>query len=94
MKFPARRNSHRATRRATTWLFGAALFCASSVPALGKDRAPIDLRRSLGNVPELAKKATEAIPGARLIELPNVGHIPHLEAPDAFYQAVEDFLRK
>src|SRR6202049_5121636 len=62
--------------------------------ALGKDRAPIDLRRNLGNVPELAKKAAEAIPGARLVELPNVGHVPHLEAPDAFYQAVEDFLRR
>ena len=62
--------------------------------ALGKDRAPIDLRRNLGNIPELAKKAAETIPGARLIELPNVGHVPHLEAPDAFYQAVEDFLRR
>jgi pimeloyl-ACP methyl ester carboxylesterase len=62
--------------------------------ALGKDRAPIDLRLKLGNIPELAKKAAEQIPGARLIELPNVGHVPHLEAPDAFYQAVEDFLRR
>jgi pimeloyl-ACP methyl ester carboxylesterase len=62
--------------------------------AVGRDRAPIDLRRNLGNIPELAKKATDAIPGARLVELPNVGHIPHLEAPDAFYQAVDDFLRR
>jgi pimeloyl-ACP methyl ester carboxylesterase len=62
--------------------------------APGRDRAPIDLRRNLGNVPELAKKASETIPGARLIELPNVGHIPHLEAPGAFYQAVDDFLRR
>jgi pimeloyl-ACP methyl ester carboxylesterase len=42
----------------------------------------------------MAKKAAEAIPGSRLIELPNVGHVPHLEAPDAFNQAVEDFLRR
>jgi pimeloyl-ACP methyl ester carboxylesterase len=62
--------------------------------APGRDRAPIDLRRNLGNIPELAKKASETIPGARLIELPNVGHIPHLEAPGAFYQAVDDFLRR
>jgi len=62
--------------------------------AVGKDRAPIDLRLNLGKIPELAKKAAEQIPGARLVELPNVGHIPHLEAPDAFYQAVEDFLRR
>src|ERR1700752_4243558 len=62
--------------------------------AVGRDRAPIDLRRNLGNILELAKKAAEAIPGARLIELPNVGHIPHLEAPDQFHQALEDFLHK
>ena len=62
--------------------------------AVGKDRAPIDLRRNLGNVAELARKAAAQIPGARLVEIPNVGHIPHLEAPEQFYQAVDDFLRK
>ncbi|MBV9672765.1 MAG: alpha/beta hydrolase [Verrucomicrobia bacterium] len=62
--------------------------------AVGRDRAPIDLQRTLGNIPELARKAVAAIPGARLVELPNVGHIPHLEAPDKFLQAVDDFLRR
>jgi pimeloyl-ACP methyl ester carboxylesterase len=62
--------------------------------AVGKDRAPIDLRRNLGNVAELARKAAAQIPGARLVEIPNVGHIPHLEAPEQFYQAVDDFLRR
>jgi pimeloyl-ACP methyl ester carboxylesterase len=61
--------------------------------ALGRDRAPVDLQRSLGHVAELAKKATEQIPGARLVEIPNTGHVPHLEAPEQFYQAVSDFLR-
>jgi pimeloyl-ACP methyl ester carboxylesterase len=62
--------------------------------AVGKDRAPVDLRKDLGNVVELARKASSQIQGARLVELPNVGHIPHLEAPDAFHQAVDDFLRR
>jgi pimeloyl-ACP methyl ester carboxylesterase len=62
--------------------------------ALGKDRAPIDLRRNLGNVAELARKAASQIAGARLVELPNVGHIPHLEVPAQFNQALEDFLRR
>jgi pimeloyl-ACP methyl ester carboxylesterase len=62
--------------------------------AVGRDRAPIDLRRTLGNVPELARKASKQIQGSRVVELPNVGHIPHLEAPDAFFQAVDDFLRR
>jgi pimeloyl-ACP methyl ester carboxylesterase len=62
--------------------------------AFGKDRAPIDLRNTLGNVPELARKAATQIPGAKLVELPNVGHIPHLEAPDQFHQALEGFLKR
>ena len=62
--------------------------------AVGRGRAPIDLRRKLGNVAELAKKAAAQIPGARLVEVPNVGHIPHLEAPEQFFQAVDDFLRR
>lgn len=62
--------------------------------AVGKDRAPIDLRRNLGNVAELARKAATQIPGAKLVEIPGVGHIPHLEATDQFHQALEDFLHK
>jgi pimeloyl-ACP methyl ester carboxylesterase len=62
--------------------------------AVGRDRAPVDVRRNLGHVVELAQRAATQIPGARLVELPNVGHIPHLEAPDQFHQALEDFLRR
>ncbi|MBV9488397.1 MAG: alpha/beta hydrolase [Verrucomicrobia bacterium] len=62
--------------------------------AVGRDRAPIDLRRNLGHVAELARKAVGQIPGGRLVELPNVGHVPHLEAPDQFYRALEDFLKR
>jgi pimeloyl-ACP methyl ester carboxylesterase len=61
--------------------------------AVGRDRAPVDLRRSLGNVAELAKRASEQIPGARLVLIPNAGHVPHLETPENFFQAVGDFLR-
>jgi len=62
--------------------------------AVGRDRAPIDLRRNLGHVAELARKAVGQIPGARLVEIPSVGHVPHLEAPDPFNHAVEDFLKR
>lgn len=62
--------------------------------AVGRDRAPIDVRRNLGHVVELARKAATQIPGARLVELANVAHIPHLEAPDQFHQALEEFLRR
>jgi pimeloyl-ACP methyl ester carboxylesterase len=61
--------------------------------APGKDLAPPELRAQLGNYPALGRSAAAAIPGARLIELPNVGHAPHLEAFPAFIAPVREFLR-
>ncbi|MGZ4712173.1 MAG: alpha/beta fold hydrolase [Acidimicrobiia bacterium] len=44
-------------------------------------------------VPVAASQAwTRAIPDARLLVLPGVGHFPHVEAPSAFFDAVETFL--
>jgi pimeloyl-ACP methyl ester carboxylesterase len=40
-----------------------------------------------------ARAIGEAIPGARLHEVPLCGHCPMVEAPDAFAKAVNDFLR-
>ena len=46
-----------------------------------------------GQYPDLGKKAAAAIPNAKLIELPNVGHIPHLEATATFHKALINFLK-
>ena len=62
--------------------------------AVGRDRAPLDQRNSLGNIPDLARKAANQIQGARLVELPGVGHIPHIEALGPFQQALEQFIQK
>ena len=43
--------------------------------------------------PRLAKHIADTIPGAELVILPNLGHVPHLEAPDAFYPPLLQFLR-
>ncbi len=45
------------------------------------------------NFPALAKRTADTIPGARLVLLPNVGHNPHMEAPDQFFPKVLEFLR-
>ena len=46
-----------------------------------------------GQYPALGKKTGAAIPKAKLVELPNVGHIPHLEATTIFHQALLEFLK-
>jgi pimeloyl-ACP methyl ester carboxylesterase len=44
--------------------------------APGANRAPPDVAARLGNYPELARRAAQAIPDARLIEFPKLGHAP------------------
>jgi pimeloyl-ACP methyl ester carboxylesterase len=58
----------------------------------GRRFAPPEAVKSLGNFPELGRKAAQAMPNAKLVPLENVGHIPHIEAPDIFIQTVVDFL--
>ncbi|MGA0558401.1 alpha/beta fold hydrolase [Larkinella sp. VNQ87] len=48
----------------------------------------------VGQYPELGKRTAKLIPKATLVELPQVGHIPHIEAPDQFHQALTGFLKK
>jgi pimeloyl-ACP methyl ester carboxylesterase len=43
--------------------------------------------------PVRAKHIAETIPGAELVLLPNLGHVPHLEAPDIFLPELLKFLK-
>jgi len=58
----------------------------------GRRFAPPEAVKSLGNYPELGRKAAQAIPNAKLVPFDNAGHIPHIESPDIFVQTVVDFL--
>ena len=58
----------------------------------GRRFAPPEAVKSLGNFPELGKKAQAAIPNAKLVPIENVGHVPHVEVPDQFVQIVVEFL--
>ncbi|TCT02076.1 alpha/beta fold hydrolase [Aquabacter spiritensis] len=42
--------------------------------------------------PVFARRIADAIPGARLQDIPLSGHCPMIEVPDAFAKAVRDFL--
>lgn len=45
------------------------------------------------NFPAQAKHIADTIPGAELVLIPNVGHVPHIQAPDIFYRELLKFLR-
>jgi pimeloyl-ACP methyl ester carboxylesterase len=62
--------------------------------AIGKDLAPPDLRAKLGNYPELGKRAALAIPNAKLIEFPDLGHAPQMQDPEAFHKALLENLAR
>ena len=60
---------------------------------VGKGKLPEALRRSAGNYPELGKQTQAAIAGSKLVEIPDCGHVPHLEAHGQFMKALLDWLR-
>jgi len=60
---------------------------------VGKARLPKALLPSAGQYPELGRKTAKLIAGSRLVEIPNVGHIPHFEAKDKFNQELLGFLK-
>lgn len=60
--------------------------------ALGKNLVGPELRQKLGNYPELGRRAAKAIPGAKLVELEGIGHMPHVEAFGRWIQPLQSFL--
>jgi pimeloyl-ACP methyl ester carboxylesterase len=60
----------------------------------GRRFAPPEAVKSLGNFPELGKKAQSVIPNATLAPMENVGHVPHIEVPDLFVTTVVQFLNQ
>jgi pimeloyl-ACP methyl ester carboxylesterase len=60
--------------------------------AIGKDAAPPAVRATLGNYPQLGKEAASRIPQVHLVEFPDLGHSPQIQAPDAFHKALLDWL--
>lgn len=62
--------------------------------APGANRAPAELAKMLGNYPELGRNAARTIPNAQLIEWPELGHSPQIEAPDVFHGALAKALSR
>jgi pimeloyl-ACP methyl ester carboxylesterase len=62
--------------------------------AFGKNVAPPDVRATLGNYPKLGKEAASHIPHVRLVEFPDLGHSPQIQAPEVFHKVLLDWLRE
>ena len=59
---------------------------------VGKNYMKPEIAAQMGDYPALGKRTAKAIPNAKLVEMANIGHIPHLEAPAKFHSALLEFL--
>ena len=60
--------------------------------AIGKERATPEAAKKLGQYQELGKEAAKAIPNAKLVALPGIGHVPQYEAFDDYWKALDSFI--
>ena len=56
--------------------------------APGANRAAPEVAKRLGDYPALGRRAAAAIPGAKLVEFPGLGHAPQIEDPETFEAAL------
>ena len=62
--------------------------------ALGKNLVGEEVRKTMGNYPELGRLTHQKIKNSQLAELDNVGHLPHIEAFDRFIESLLSFLKE
>lgn len=62
--------------------------------ALGRNRAPEEIRETLGRYDQLGQKTVQRIPDATLVELEGIGHVPQFEAFDRYMTALRTFLQQ
>jgi pimeloyl-ACP methyl ester carboxylesterase len=59
--------------------------------AIGKDRVPKETAARMGDYPSLGKAAARRIPGARLVEIGEAGHLPQVDSFPKYIRALLDF---
>ncbi len=60
--------------------------------ALGKGLVSEDVKKTMGLYNQLGKQTQMKIPNAKLVEIENVGHLPHIEKFDSFIKPLVTFL--
>lgn len=61
--------------------------------ALGKPLVSDSIRQTMGRYNELGKKTQQKIPDCKLVEIPNIGHLPHIESFENFITPLKKFLK-
>lgn len=61
--------------------------------ALGKNLVPKDIKATMGRYEELGKITRDRIPNAKLVELEDTGHLPHIEAFEKFIPSLLEYLK-
>lgn len=62
--------------------------------ALGKPLVNEETRKTMGLYNKLGKATRDKIPNSKLVEIPNIGHLPHIEAFNKFITPLLNFLEK
>ena len=62
--------------------------------AVGKPLVSEEVRKTMGDYATLGKTTKDKIPNSTLVEIANVGHLPHIEAFDQFIKPLITFLEK
>ena len=62
--------------------------------AVGKPLVSEEVRKTMGDYATLGKTTKDKIPNSTLVEIANVGHLPHIEAFDQFIKPLLTFLEK
>lgn len=61
--------------------------------ALGKNMVSDEVKKTMGNYPELGRLTQQKIKGSELVAIDGIGHLPHIEAFDQFIQPLLAFLK-
>ena len=61
--------------------------------ALGKDLVSPEIKETMGYYPELGKQTKAKIPDSELVEIEEIGHLPHIESFDRFIKPLLTFLK-
>lgn len=62
--------------------------------ALGKNLVSEEVKATMGLYDQLGEETAEKIPDAELVEIPDTGHLPHIEAFNQYITALLSYLKK